>query len=208
METLDCRKKENERKYQITKQSSCSAHGAQQQDGAAQAQSDNNAGQRQVELRHAGHGKAGVDGKGQHAQGGANAGKQARAWRVEQHMAVAGQHDGNRGKVECQIALHAAWQVEHFPFVPVGGIDLVQNQKQQGPKIRSRHGVFRSGEAVIVCEAARARKTAPAKNLHIKSCLKQHTVPIVRQSCLPLLPTGPYDYANRQPGCRFPAASV
>ena len=72
--------------------------------------------------------KAGVDHEGGHAQRGADAGVQARARQRQQHLPVAGQHHGNRRQVEYQKALHPARQVKHFPFAPVGGVDLMQDQ--------------------------------------------------------------------------------
>ena len=99
---------------------------AQQPGRTYQAQPDDGHGQGQVELLQPRQRKAGVNHTGSHTQRGAYCRIARCLLRAQQYMPVAHEYHGDRRQVEHEESLYATRQVEHFPFAPVGSINLMQ----------------------------------------------------------------------------------
>eukprot|EP01133_Synstelium_polycarpum_P016119 gene16119-19179_t len=115
---------------------------AQQPHGAGQAQHDDGHRQGQVELLQPCQREARVDQAGAYAQRGAHARIASRPRGCQQYVPVAREHQGNGRQVEHQEPLNAARHMEHFPLVPVGSVDLMQDQEQHGPEVAVRHNIY------------------------------------------------------------------
>lgn len=96
--------------------------------------------QRQVEGAVAEYGEAEVNEERRDAQPRADHRKATRPAGLQQHVAVAEQHQADGQQVEEQEALHATGQQEHLPLTPEGGVDLVEDQGKQGGEVASFHG--------------------------------------------------------------------